>query len=208
MKLIIFGATGSVGIPLVEQALRSNHQVTAFTRNRQKLSSIKHPHLTIFEGDILDPVAVQKAISEHDCVLCVIGDGNKGGIRAVGTRNILSAMQKSNARRFICQTTVGLGESRANLNFFWKYIMFGLLLKKAFADHEKQEQYIFESELDWTIVRPTAFTNGTLTKSYKYDFGPEEKNLRLTISRADVADFILKQVTTDAFLRRAVSVSN
>jgi putative NADH-flavin reductase len=208
MKLIIFGATGTVGIRLVEQALQSGYQVTAFTRSPQKLSSIKHPNLTVFKGDILDASAVQKAVDAHDCVLCAIGDGNKGMIRASGTKNILSAMKNSRTKRLLCQTTLGLGESKGNLNFFWKHIMFGFLLKKAFSDHEMQEKYIFESNLDWTIVRPSAFTNGPLTREYKYDFGADETKLKLKISRADVADFMLKQLTTDTFLRKAVSISS
>lgn len=208
MKLIVFGATGSVGSRLVEQALKLNHRVTAFTRNPEKLSSIKHPNLSIFKGDILDVNSVEQAINEHDCVLCAIGDGNKGQVRSAGTKNILTAMKTANIKRLVCQTTLGLGESKGNLNFFWKHIMFGLLLKKAYQDHELQEEYIFESNLEWTIIRPGAFTNGPLTKDYKYDFQPAEKNLKLKISRADVADFMLKQVTTNTFLRKAVSISN
>lgn len=69
-------------------------------------------------------------------------------------------MEKAGIRRFICQTTLGAGDSWGNLNFFWKYIMFGTILRDVFADHERQENYVKQSRLDWTIVRPGAFMDG------------------------------------------------
>lgn len=208
MKLIIFGATGSVGIHLVTQALRQGHTITAFTRNTGKFSSVNHPHLNIFGGDIRELSQVENAIKGHDCVFCVIGDGSKGRVRAKGTKNIVMAMKKNGINRIICQTTLGLGESRGNLDFFWKYIMFGLLLKRAFSDHQLQEKYLFESGLDYTIVRPAAFTDGEITNRYKIGFHGNYKNLNLKISRADVADFMLRQLNSDLYSRKAVSISN
>lgn len=208
MRLVIFGATGSVGILLVDQALKQGHTVTAFTRNPQKLSSIANPRLNIFKGDVLDAKAVERAIQQQDCVLCAIGDGTKGTVRAAGTKNILSGMKKANVGRLICQTTLGLGTSRGNLNFFWKNIMFGLLLKKAFRDHQLQEKHVFDSDIDFTIVRPGAFVNGKVSGNYKIGFDGRYKKLKLKISRADVAEFMLKQVHSADYVRQAVSISN
>jgi putative NADH-flavin reductase len=80
--------------------------------------------------------------------------------------------------------------------------MFGMLLKQAYKDHELQENYVIQSKLDWTIVRPAAFTDGRRTGNYRHGFGPQEKGLTLKISRADVADFILNQVTQNTYLRK------
>src|SRR4030095_6060442 len=136
-----------------------------------------------------------------------IGDGATGKIRSEGTKNIIDAMQKTGVKRFICQTTLGLGESSGNLNFFWKYIMFGFLLKKAFRDHEIQEKYLLGSNLDFIIVRPSAFTDGE-TGEYKIGFNGNEKNLKLKIARSAVADFMIRQINIDDHLRKAVSISN
>lgn len=207
MKLIIFGATGSVGTPLVQQALDQGYAVTAFTRNPQKLSAISHEKLSIIRGDILNPKDVNTAVSGQDAVLCVIGDGNKGTVRSEGTKNIIAAMKNNGVKRLICETTLGLGDSRGNLNLVWK-IIFGVFLRKAFKDHEMQERHIFGSRLDYTIVRPSAFTDGDVSGTYKVGFDSKTKGLSLKIARKDVAHFMLKQVKTDSYMNRAVSISN
>ena len=208
MKLIVFGATGTVGIHLLKQALQQGYDVTAFARNPEKLNSLSRANLKIFKGDILNPKDAEDAIHNHDAVLCALGDGNKGKIRAAGTKNIITAMQRKGIRRLVCQTTMGLGESQGNLNFFWKHIMFGLLLKKAFQDHQVQEQYLLDSDLDFTIVRPSAFTDGEVTRNYKIGFDGSYKKLSLRISRADVADFMIQQLARTEYLKSAVSISN
>ena len=201
MRLIIFGSTGSVGRLLVEQALQDNHLVTAFLRDPGKLA-ISHTNLTIIRGDVLDYQSVEKAMKNQEVVLCTLGAGSKGTVRAEGTRNIVRAMESNGVKRLICQSTLGAGNSKANLNFFWKHIMFGMLLKQAYMDHELQENYVIQSKLDWTIVRPAAFTDGSRTGNYRHGFGPHEKGLTLKISRADVADFILNQVAQNTYLRK------
>lgn len=206
MKLIIFGATGSIGRELTEQALADNNAVTAFTRNPSKLD-IKHNNLTLAQGDVMNSDNVRNAMRGHDAVLIALGAGRQGTIRSEGTRNIIQAMQQKGVRRLVCLSTLGVGESRGNLNFLWKYIMFGFLLRKAFADHLLQEQYIQQSDLDWTIVRPGAFTDGELTETYQHGFGPSAENLELKISRADVAHFMLRQLADNRYLHKTPGLS-
>ena len=208
MKLIVFGATGSVGIQIVKQALEQGHSVTAFTRSPEKLAGVSQQNLYIFKGDILNLQDVDNAIENHDCVLCSIGDGKIGKVRAIGTQNIIEAMKKANIKKLICQTTLGLRDSYGNLNFIWKHIMFGFLLKKSFQDHQLQEQYLFSCNLNYIIIRPSAFTEGAITNNYKFGFDGNYKNLSLKISRADVADFMIQQVISNQYFKKAVSISN
>ena len=205
-KLLIFGSTGSVGRVLVEQALRGGYAVTAFARDPAKLPG-RHPHLQVVTGDVLDYGAVEKAVPGHGAVLCALGAGRAGRVRAEGTRHIIRAMESAGVNRLVCQTTLGAGDSRGNLNFFWKYFMFGLLLKDAYEDHQVQESYVKKSRLDWTIVRPGAFTDGPLTGSYRHGFPAGDRTTRLKISRADVADFMLRQVADDAYLKQTPGLS-
>jgi putative NADH-flavin reductase len=208
MKLLIFGSTGSIGRQLVEQALEQGHTVTAFARDPAKLD-IKHTNLKVVQGDVMDFASVEKAVQGQDAVLCVLGSGGKrkGTIRSEGTQQIIRAMEKAGIQRFICQTTLGAGDSRGNLNFFWKYIMFGTILRDVFADHEKQENYVKQSRLDWTIIRPGAFVDGNRTGEYRHGFAGTDKTSKLKISRADVADFILKQLADDLYLHKTPGVS-
>ncbi len=201
MKLLIFGSTGSVGRHLVNQALEQGHTVTAFVRDVAKLG-INHDNLRIAQGDVMDSASVEKAVQGHEAVLCSLGAGRKGTVRSEGTRNIINGMEKAGIRRFICQSTIGVGDSRGNLNFFWKYIMFGFLLRPAYADHIIQESIVRKSSLDWTITRPGAFTDGEHTGQYRHGFPGTDKTTKLSISRADVADFMLKQLKDKTYLHK------
>lgn len=211
-KVIIFGSTGSIGQHLLQQADTQNFEVTAFCRNRTKLDDIPLPTpIHIIEGDVLNPVDVSKAIANHDLVIITLGAGKdrKSKVRSQGTQNIIAAMSAHGIKRLICQTTLGAGDSNDNLNFFWKRIMFGWFLKDVFIDHELQEEYVKGSALQWTIVRPSAFTDGALTKSYRHGFSPsqKQKGLNLKISRADVADFLWQQTQSTQYLFKTPGVS-
>ncbi len=208
MKLLIFGATGGTGSQLVKQSLEKGYTVTAFVRNPNKLN-IEHTNLKVVQGDVMDSTSVEQALQGQDAVVCVLGAGNnmKSSIRSQGTQQIIQGMEKVGIKRFICQSTMGAGDSWENLNFFWKYIMFGFLLRKPFVDHQKQENYVQQSRLDWTIIRPGAFVEGTHTGNYRHGFPGNDKTSQLKISRADVADFILKQLTDDTYLGKTPALS-
>ena len=206
MKIIIFGATGSVGQKVVEHALQQGHHITAFTRDSKKLA-LSHPNLQTCIGDVLDLSAVHDAVRDHDAVICTLGAGRHGGIRANGTHNIIHAMEALGIRRLICQTSLGVGESRNNLDLFWKYIMFGMVLRAAYADHVEQEELVRKSKLDWIIVRPGAFTDGGHTGQYQHGFSENHTSTQLKISRHDVADFILKQLSDNHYLHQAPALS-
>lgn len=206
MNVIVFGASGTVGRHLVEQALQQGHRVTAFARHADRLH-LQHANLIKVSGDALDPAGVDTALEGQDAVMITLGAGRKGGVRAEGTKNVVAAMQRRGVRRLICQSTLGAGESRQQLNFFWKRIMFGLLLRPAYQDHQRQEALVRASDLDWTIVRPAAFTDGPHSASYKEGFPPNERGLSLKISRADVADFMLRELREGRYLRQTPGLS-
>lgn len=209
MKVVIFGSTGTIGKHLVEQSLEQGHQVLAFCRNAEKLDMFRNPNLEIKEGDVFNLEDVSSAIKNQEIVIVALGSGKsrKSVVRSQGTKNIITAMKSNGVNRLICQSTLGTYESNQNLNFFWKYIMFGWYLKQIFLDHELQERYVQNSGLDWTIIRPGAFTDGERTQNYKHGFGADAKSLKLKISRADVADFILKQVTDTYYLYKTPGLS-
>lgn len=206
MKLIIFGSTGSIGRQLVRQGLEHGHLVTAFTRAPSKLD-IWHDNLKEVRGDAMNLPSVEKAVQGQDAVLCSLGAGAKGTVRARGTKNIIRAMEKVGIRRFVCQSSLGVGDSWGNLNLFWKYVMFRGFLRQAYADHVSQEDHVRQSDLDWTIVRPAAFTDGARTGEYRHGFPGNDKTTKLKVSRDDVADFMLKQLTHEEYLRKTPGLS-
>lgn len=207
MNLLIFGSTGSVGRLIVEQSIYEGHKVTAFTRNPSKLD-IKHPNLKVIQGDVMDLASVEKAMQGQDVVLAALGSSpfKNTNVRSEGNLLIIQAMKKAGIRRLITLSTLGAGDSKPTLPVKYK-IIFGTLLRKAFADHEAQENYVKQSQLDWTIVRPAAYTNGGHSGKYRHGFPVTDKTITAKISRADVADFMLKQVTDNMYIRKTPGLS-
>ncbi|MCP5084527.1 MAG: SDR family oxidoreductase [Alphaproteobacteria bacterium] len=208
MKLIIFGATGTVGRQLAEQALSENHQVTVFVRNPAKFGA-PHPNLRVMKGDVLDPAAVRQAVVGHDVVLCALGRPlmNKEQLRTKGTQNIVQAMQQTGVQRLICLSALGAAESRALLPMRYTHLLIPLFMRRLYADHEQQEACIRGSGLDWVIVRPSNFLEGPRTGAYRHGFNRLDKSWKLKIPTGDVADFMLKQLTDNTYLRSAPALS-
>lgn len=124
-----------------------------------------------------------------------------------GTSNVVRAMEKLGVKRVICESSLGVGDSKGQLGPLFNYLMIPLLLRNIFADKEVQEMIIQASSLDWVIVRPAVLTNAAHTGAYRSGFSVTDKSIRRRISRADVADFMLKQVTADVYLRKTPGVS-
>lgn len=210
MKILVFGASGGTGRELVTQALEQGHTVTAFLRDPAKIDGIQHANLSVVSGDALDPVAVANAVQGQDAVLVTIGAGPKRTtIREDGTRNVVKAMQEAGVKRLICMSSLGVGDSRSNLPFFTKYVVVGIFLRHAFADHENQEIVVMNSALDWTLVRPPHLKDGPYTGTYQHGFAVTTtyKDIEGWISRSDVADFMLGQLADDTYVHLTPGVS-
>ena len=208
MKLVIFGSTAGTGRELLEQALEDGHDVSAFARAPEKIADFESPNLRVIQGDVLDSDAVAAAVAGQEAVFCTIGAGaGRTTLREDATRNILKAMDAAGVQRLICQSSLGIGDSRANLGFFTKHIIVGLFLRHAFADHERQEAVIKQFSLKWTIVRPPHLLDTPRTGVYRHGFPPTARDIKGKISRADVADFMLKQLTDDSYLQSTPGVS-
>jgi len=209
MKLVIFGSTGGTGRELLQRALEQGHTVTAFARNRAKVD-IAHVNLTVAEGDVTDAAAVGDAVGGQEAVLCALGAPAfvRTTVRFDGTGQIVRAMERAGVRRLVCQSSLGIGDSRdIRLPFYVKHIIIPVLLRHAFADHEKQERVVKESGLDWTIVRPATMTTGPRTGAYRHGISAADTGLKIKISRADVADFMLEQLVDKTYLHQTPALS-
>lgn len=124
-----------------------------------------------------------------------------------GTKNIVRAMEKLSVRRFICESSLGVGDSKGQLGFIYNYFLIPLFIRNIFADKEVQETVIRSSHLEWVIVRPGALTNGPRTGRYQSWLGAPEAAIRRRISRSDVADFMLRQLGKNADLCKNLGLS-
>jgi putative NADH-flavin reductase len=140
-------------------------------------------------------------------VLALLFFSRKNSALSDGTANIVQAMQKHGVKQFICESSLGIGESKGQLGFLFNYILIPLLLRNVFADKEVQERIIRDSLLEWVIVRPAALTNGPRKGVYRDGMNIGHRFFTAKISRADAADFMLKQLTDDTYLRETPGVS-
>jgi len=210
MKLVIFGATGGTGRALVQQALDRGHTVTAFVQKASRLR-ITDARLRLAVGNVLDYGTVEAAIAGQDAVLSALGHKQwliKTSILSRGTRNILAAMSKCGVRRFVCETSLGVGDSKGRLGILYTFFLIPLLLYFYFRDKELQEQYIMQSDLDWVIVRPAALTNGKQTGAVNDGKNVGSLVFTHSVSRADVASFMLSEVKDDRYLRDTPGVES
>jgi putative NADH-flavin reductase len=205
MNVLIFGATGGTGRELIKQALDQGHTVTGFSRHAAKLLS-QYPNLPIVEGDVADRATVEQAVQGQDAVLSALGSSSlkRNPALTKGVENIVQAMAQQGVRRLVYQSSLGVGDSRKRVSFLVRYIIIPLVLRNAIADHEDKERIIKQSNLDWVIVRPAGLTDGPHTGEYRFG---ETIEFGAKISRADVADFMLKQLTDDACLKKTPGIS-
>lgn len=208
MNVLVFGASGATGREVVKQALDRGHSVRAFVRDPGKLQ-IRHARLATMIGDVTEYASVERAVRDADAVASALGSGNSlGSDQALidGVQNIVRAMEHAGVRRFVYLSMLGVGGSGRQLGFADRYIVLPLLLRNVMQDHAREEELIKRSTLNWVIVRSPRLTNGPYTGRYRSGESVREKSLLASISRADVADFMVKQLTDDGYVHGTPAV--
>ena len=206
MKLTIFGATSSSGRLVLEKALAAGHEVTAFVRDPTKLD-VTNERLKVVAGDALNAAQVEKAISGSDAVLSTLGPKGKPAVMAArSTRNIVDGMEKHGVKRLVVVSVAGISVPQDKRGVNLVSALIRLLLKDVFIDRENQLKVLEESSLDWIAVRVPRLTDDPATGSVKAFFGNASPAMKVT--RADLADFMLKQLSSDQWCRQAPILSN
>jgi len=209
MKLTIFGATGRTGQPLVRQAIAAGHAVTVLARNPAKLT-LQDARLTVVQGDIKDAAQVARAVTGAEAVLSVLGPSGNTPVFEVsqGMRLILTAMREQDVRRLVLSTGAGVGDPNDTPKLF-NHVMNALLKVAAgnvYEDMRRTVELVRVSDLDWTVVRVPMLTDDAPTGLIKVGYVGQGMGAR--IARADLADFMLRQVGDKTYLRQAPAISN
>jgi len=218
VKVLVIGGSHGVGREVVRQAAAAGHSVTVFSR-RPERAGLTDPRLALFPGSVLITADVEAVVPGHDAIICTLGiptgsaiglPGKRHPVLSAGTKNLVDAAQRHGSKRVILLTAIGAGDSRRNLTTAGR-LGLRLGLPYLYAEKDRQEQTLRASSLDWTIVRPTALTDGPQTGTYgvhNYPGGPAFTSGLLThISRADVAGFIVGQLGKTDHLGHAVTLS-
>ena len=167
---------------------------------------VPRPNLRVIRGDILDQSSVEGAIKGQEAVCIVIGippTRKPVTVFSQGTRNVIDAMKRSGVGRLVCVTGIGAGDSRGHGGFLYDHVVQPLLLKTNYADKEEQEAIVRASGVAWTVVRPGFLTNGPRTGRYRVITDMTGVRAR-KISRADVADYLLKEIKMGAYIGKTV----
>ncbi len=141
-------------------------------------------------------------------ILAILFLSRRTTILSDGTRNIVRAMERAGIKRFVCESSLGVGDSRWKLGIVHNLIAMPLFLRNSHADKELQEQIIARSSLDWVIVRPAVLTNGPPRNVYRAGSGVGHWFFPSSISRSDVAEFMLKQLTGGEYVRKTPGLAN
>jgi uncharacterized protein YbjT (DUF2867 family) len=208
-RVLIVGAAGRTGRLLVAQALERGYVVTALVRRPWKPAA-EHPRLRTVQGNVLDPAFLDEAVRGQDAVVSALGHKRYFGptrILSEGTRNLLRAMASHGVRRFVCMSSLGIGDSAGRMGLYYTFFTIPFVLPFYFWDKTRQERIIAESSADWVIVRPGALTNGARRGTYRHGSGVGSFLWTVRISRADVADFMLNQLAGDAYVGTASGLS-
>ena len=212
MKLTVFGATGGVGREVVTQALDARHDVRAYVRNPAKLD-LTHPNLTVIPGELTDREAVQRAVRGADAVISALGpslDRKATGMPLVaGTRTIVEAMRAEGVERYIGIATPSVRDPRDTRSVLGLIVplMGRTFLPRAYRELLAMSRLIIDSPLDWTIARFIRPTDGARTGTVRAGYLGRDR-IRASITRADIAVFLLDQIIDTRFHRAAPAISN
>jgi putative NADH-flavin reductase len=198
-KLLVIGASRGIGLEMVKAALTAGHSVRALARSAASIP-IQNVALDKISGNALDHDTIRNALKDVNVVVQTLGVDTSP--RAIfqpttlfsqSTRILVDAMKAADVKWLIAVTGLGAGDSHGHGGFLYDAVAFPLLLKRVYDDKDVQESIIKSSGLEWTIVRPGLLTNSPATGQYRVLTAPNEWRFG-TISRADVADFIVRQI--------------
>ena len=205
MRVLIIGASRGIGLETARQALEAGYGVRAFARSTVAILN-SNSSLENFRGDALYVEDVKTALVGVDVVIQTLGVGIGELFRPVhlfseATEILIGAMKTQKAKRLICVTGFGAGDSRASINCLQR-LPFQVVFGRAYDDKSLQEQLIKDSELDWTIARPGVLTSGRRTNHYKV-LSEASQFRNGIISRANVADFLVRQIVDQTYIHKA-----
>lgn len=204
-NVLIIGASRGIGLETVKAALAAGHHVRAFARSVADIR-FSNPDLEKKRGDALNPIDLNGALENVDVVIQALGVRTRDLVGPVNlfseaTRILVPAMEERNIKRLIAVTGFGAGDSRGAINCLL-LIPFRLFLGRAYDDKDEQERLIRGSRLDWTIARPGVLTTGPGYGHYEVLAEPSQWR-NGTISRADVAHFLVRQITERQYVHKA-----
>ena len=206
MKVLVIGAGGKSGQQLVEKALAAGHQVTAFVHDAADYSA--PAGVRVVAGDATNTAAIAPAVAGQDAVLDAIGGHTpylKTTLEQDAAQAVVAAMQQHGVRRLVVISVLGVGDSQQQGTFLYEHLLKPTFLRGAVPDKAAMEAEVKQSDLDFVLVRPPYLTDDPATGQAHVVTGDTKAH---KITRADLAQFVVDQLTSDTYLGQAVTVTN
>ncbi len=215
MKLLLLGASGRTGQYIINEAIELKYEVNCLVRDPDKVRS--HPLINIVPGDVSEPGQLKPLLKDCDAVLSVLNVSRKSdfpwsGLRTPAdfmssvTNGLLPLMEEVGVKRIIVCSAWGVGDSRPQIPGWFRWFIDHSNIGSAYADHERQEEILQDSGLNWTIVRPVGLTNNNKPEDVLESYHNESKPT-LTISRKSVARYMLSAINNESLIRKTVAIS-
>lgn len=206
MNILVIGAAGKTGVAVVEQAMAAGHQVTAFVRNADEY---RGPSVRVVEGDAADSAVMDEAVIGQDAVLDTIGGKTPykaTTLESSAARMIIDAMQRHGVLRLVVTSMLGVGDSEANAPIYERLLV-STFLRGADKDKSAMETTVESSGLDWVILRPAILSDDPATGKVQV-FQAETGEKAHKITRADLASFMIAQLSNNEYLHQVVTIAN
>ena len=205
MNVLVFGATGKTGSLVVERALAKGHTVTVLVRDPIKF---KRSNVRVYAGNATNPSDVLSAMHGQQAVIETIGGTTPWKsihLESDSIHAIIHAMQEESVHRLISVSMMGIGDSRPQAPFWYRYLLMPTFLNGSTKDKTHKEAAIFTGHIDYVIVRPPILKDTPATGHVHILNNGATGH---TITRADLATFLVDQLESNANLNRAVTVVN
>lgn len=206
MRLLVVGATGSLGRLAVAEAAQRGHDVTALVRDPAR-ANLPEPVVKV-RGDVLDPVSLGPAVEGRDAVVCALGTPSPHQASSLledGTRNLVAAMERASVPRLVCVTLLGTADSKRNASPLYRYIILRALAPMV-PDKESQERVVRDSGLEWVLIRPPRFTSQR--RGQLRVLRPGDKGRVGHVSRHDLARVLIDVAERPDYLHQAIVVGS
>ncbi|MBB5058199.1 putative NADH-flavin reductase [Granulicella aggregans] len=212
MHIAIFGANGRTGSLLTGRALAAGHTVSALVREPKKFPYAAR--CRVVEGSVFDPAAISATLRDTDAVFSALGAHSpfkKEDVLERAMPLITAAMEQYGPSRLIALGSAGALPNSLDKQASWRRwivqkIVYNVFLKYPVASQIFQYAILSHSNLDWTMVMPPMLTGGPAKGHYRIDPDALPHN-GSSISRSDVADFMMLQLTNSQWIKKGVYIT-
>lgn len=205
MNVFVSGAAGKTGRLIVEMAVAVGHDVTALVRDVGRYDAPSG--VRVLRGDATDPATLAHGMAGQDAVIDAVGGKTPWrttDLERTVARAIVAAARQHGTRRIIAISSLGVGDSTAHAPLLLRLLL-PTFLRGSTADKAAMEREIERAGIPYVLVRPAVLNDQPAVGAVRVLTGTEKGR---QITRADVAAFVVEQLTTDTHLNRAVTIAN